>query len=200
MANPRKNFIIKRNFELKKIREKAPHLTSDILNKMANHVNESMQSNIDKGQSFEGGRMKKLKDSTIKLKGSDRVLINRGTDRRNEKAMRGTKIKRATKRKLEAEIYMTGVSGSSSIVKSKSGKQYHVARQDAKAPIGALQNAGYVTAKTSMIPDKKVPPRKWFGINKEMRAGGSRFNRFLAELIMRYKMAGNLNKMKRVKK
>tara|TARA_Y100000593_G_C4201782_1_gene282252 strand:+ start:201 stop:806 length:606 start_codon:yes stop_codon:yes gene_type:complete len=197
--NPRKNFILKRNFELKKIIEDAPHLTKDIINKMINHVNESMQDNIDRGLSFEGKAMRKLKDSTIKLKGSDRKLINRGTNRTNSKAMRGTKIIRASKKKLQAEIHMTGVSGRNSIVRSENGKQYYVKRQNPKAPIGALQNAGYTTSPTSMIPNKKVPARRWFGINRSMRAGGKRFNKFLAELMMRYNMAGKFNSMKNVK-
>lgn len=34
---------------------------------------------------------------------------------------------------------------------------------------GVYHNEGFTTASNSMIPNKKVPKREWFGITKDMQ-------------------------------
>ena len=40
---------------------------------------------------------------------------------------------------------------------------------------GALHNEGFKTASKSMIPDKQVPAREWFGITKDFQEKGKQY-------------------------
>ena len=42
-----------------------------------------------------------------------------------------------------------------------------------------LQNKGFITDSESMVPDKFVPARKWYGIPKTYKEGGTKYNEFL---------------------
>ena len=44
---------------------------------------------------------------------------------------------------------------------------------------GVYHNEGFTTASNSMIPNKKVPKREWFGITKEMKKDGSQYKIFV---------------------
>ena len=193
-----KNVIISKNFELAKIVRKAPHLISSIQNTMINHVNKSIQDNLDAGKDYKGKSFKPLKESTMKIKGHSKPLINRGKSSQSN-SLRSTKIKRATKDDLVSRINMVGKAGNQSNVTGRNGKTYSVKRKKAAYKIGAIHNVGYTTASTSMIPNKTVPARKWFGIPPQMQGGGRQFNKFLDELITKVRKTGYLGRFKRVK-
>ena len=44
---------------------------------------------------------------------------------------------------------------------------------------GVFLYEGFTTSSNSMIPNKKVPARRWFGISKEMRSGGKQYEKFI---------------------
>ena len=46
-----------------------------------------------------------------------------------------------------------------------------------------LQNEGFITDSKSMVPDKSVPARKWYGIPKTYREGGTQYELFLNKII-----------------
>ena len=46
-----------------------------------------------------------------------------------------------------------------------------------------LQNEGFITDDKSMVPNKTVPPRKWYGIPKTYREGGTQYELFLNKII-----------------
>jgi len=46
-----------------------------------------------------------------------------------------------------------------------------------------LQNEGFITDSESMVPDKSVPARKWYGIPKTYREGGTQYELFLNRII-----------------
>ena len=46
-----------------------------------------------------------------------------------------------------------------------------------------LQNEGFITHEKSMIPNKSVPPRKWYGIPKTYKEGGTQYELFLNKII-----------------
>ena len=198
MARNKKNAIIKKNYDLAKMMKKQPTATALIMNRMMTHVNNSIQENLKAGNDYTGGRLASLKETTKRLKGSNRPLINRGKDRQAN-SLRRTKKTPAKKNKLIASLQMTGTAGKSSrIIGDK--KTYTVKRQTASYKHGAIHNVGYKTASTSMIPDKYVPARKWFGLNEDMRGGGKRFNKFLDELTILMRKAGKLRGFKKVRK
>ena len=46
-----------------------------------------------------------------------------------------------------------------------------------------LQNEGFITDSKSMVPDRPVPARKWYGIPKTYREGGTQYELFLNKII-----------------
>lgn len=45
------------------------------------------------------------------------------------------------------------------------------------------QNEGFITGDKSLVPNKSVPPRKWYGIPKTYREGGTKYELFLSKII-----------------
>ena len=72
--------------------------------------------------------------------------------------MENRKLKQATITKPILTIEMTH--------KGRKGYKY-----------GSLHHTGYKTAEGSAIPGKKVPARKWFGVPKSCRKGGSEWKK-----------------------
>ena len=44
---------------------------------------------------------------------------------------------------------------------------------------GVYHNEGFVTDENSMIKNKKVPKREWFGITKDMKTDGKQYKTFV---------------------
>ena len=46
-----------------------------------------------------------------------------------------------------------------------------------------LQNEGFTTSSESMVPNRNVPARKWYGIPKTYKEGGTQYELFLNKTI-----------------
>jgi hypothetical protein len=57
---------------------------------------------------------------------------------------------------------------------------------------GVYHNEGFTTASNSMIPNKKVPKREWFGITKDMQKNGSQYKKFVEMTL--FKLSQSLKK------
>ena len=45
------------------------------------------------------------------------------------------------------------------------------------------QNEGFITGDKSLVPNRSVPARKWYGIPKTYREGGTQYELFLNKII-----------------
>ena len=141
----------KRNYDPKKLAAKMDTIWIDAFKPMIRELNLQIQRGITTSTDIDGKNFKRLKKSTTSIrkkrgqKTQPPLLI--------DGEMRKTKIIQATKTKPSFEIEMTG--------KNK-GVYY-----------GSLHNQGFTSS--GMIPGKKVPARKWFGIPKEYKKGGRKY-------------------------
>ena len=141
----------KRNYDPRKLARELDTVWIDAFKPMIRELNLEIQTGIATSTDVDGKKFKNLKKSTTdirKRRGQPEQPPLKITGK-----MRGTKIIQATKAKPSFEIVMTG--------KSK-GVYY-----------GVLHNEGFTTG--GMIPGKKVPARKWFGIPIEYKKGGKRY-------------------------
>ena len=141
----------KRNFDPKKLAAKMDTVWIDAFKPMIRELNLQIQSSITNSTDIDGKKFKRLKKSTTSIR------KKRGQPKQPplkiSGKMRGTKIIQATKTKPSFEIEMTG---------TNKGVYY-----------GSLHNQGFTSS--GMIPGKKVPARKWFGIPKEYKKGGRKY-------------------------
>ena len=159
IAGPRSPIRARASFDTKRL---ANHLDSILvhhLNRMGRTLNDEIQNGLDIGLDIDGKRIEKLSRSTMKIrlreKSGVKPLVKPGT-------MRKTKLELATKSNLKFIIRMVGKS-------KRTGKHY-----------GAFHNQGYRNAgPPSWFPGAKVPKRKWFGITKSMKPGGTGFNKVM---------------------
>ena len=142
---------VKRNYDPKKLAAKMDTIWIDAFKPMIRELNIQIQSSIRTSTDIDGKKFKRLKKSTTDIR-KQRGQPEQPPLKITEK-MRGTKIIQATKTKPSFEIVMTG--------KNK-GVYY-----------GVLHNEGFTTG--GMIPGKKVPARNWFGIPKEYKKGGRKY-------------------------
>ena len=141
----------KRNYNVRKLGDSVTQAFIDAFRPMVNELNRQILETTEKSIDIHGKKFKSLKKSTTSIRkkrgqAPQPPLLITGK-------MRGTQIITATPNKLSFEIKMTG---------QKKGVHY-----------GALHNEGFTTG--GMIPGKKVPARTWFGIPKEFKKGGKRF-------------------------
>jgi len=54
---------------------------------------------------------------------------------------------------------------------------------------GALHHTGYTTSPESLLPNKKVPARKWFGIPESFQPGGDEFEKMKLNVFLQVKNA-----------
>lgn len=160
----------RKTFDLNKLANK---LGDDIifrgLNVMGARLNKSIQDNLDNGIDVNGKPFEQLKDVTKQFGGSQPL--------RRSKKMSKTKLTKATKSDPSYKIEMKGFAGSSD-------DQGRKRKKGARTLYGALHNQenGYTTSSKSMIPNRKVPQRKWFGITKDMKPGGSNYEKAIKEI------------------
>ena len=150
-------------FDFAKLKNKLKTIFKDEINVLGSGINNAIQQGIDAGKDIEGSSFASLKDSTI-MTGGSKILERSGT-------MRSTQKFPAEENDLKVEIKMTGKS-------TRTGKFY-----------GAYHNTGYTNPPGSWYPGKEVPKREWFGISKEMRIGGSEFEKRLVEIKSRIENA-----------
>jgi len=141
----------RRNYSVKKLGDSVTQAFIDAFRPMVNELNRQILETTEKSIDIHGKSFKSLKKSTTSIRkkrgqAPQPPLLITGK-------MRGTKIVPAKTNKLSFEIEMTG--------------------QRRNVYYGALHNKGFTTG--GMIPGKKVPARTWFGIPKEVKKGGKRF-------------------------
>lgn len=155
----------KRNYSYAKGARLINGIIKDTLNQMANHVNESIQRGIDNKRDVNGKPFKPLStESTLPIRnfrGQGFTPLDTMKSQRARK-LRNTKIKRATLNKLASKIFMN-------------------------TEYGVYHNEGFTTGSKSMIPNKKVPARNWFGIPKDMAAGGKSYENFIRLALFQIK-------------
>ena len=160
----------RRNYSFDKAAKKIRLIIADTLNDMARYQNESIQRGIDTQTDIKGAKFAKLStESTLPIRnrrGQGFTPLDRMKGARQKK-LRNTKIDRATVSKLVSRVVMM---------------ERH----------GIFHNEGFTTGSNSMIPNKKVPKREWFGITKEMQKNGSQYKKFV-EMIA-FKLARSLQK------
>ena len=164
---------VKRNYNLNKFGNSFIQAFIDAYKPMINELNRQIYETTERSVDIHGKKFKSLKKSTTnirKQRGQPEQPPLKITGK-----MRGTKILQATKAKPSFEIEMTG----------QRGNVYY----------GSLHNEGFTTG--GMIPGKKVPARNWFGIPKEYKKGGKRYEE--ASRQMRFRLRRSLQSaMKKV--
>jgi len=160
------NIKASKNFSFSKSSEAIGTIVSRTLNKMARHLNASIQKGIDTSTDIHGNKFTKLsKDSTLPIRNRrnhgftplDTAKVTK-SGRASSKSLRATRITTAKPKDL-----FRGMTSKIRMV------QDH----------GLFHNDGFTTGSKSMIPNKTVPKREWFGITKEMKPGGSAYDNFV---------------------
>ena len=162
---------LKKNFDFNKI--KIDQMSSAWLNILANHINVSIQEGLDKSVDLDGKPFAPVSEFTKSSiqdgKPHKKPLVRSGR-------MSETRKLPSTPTKLTFII-------KGGILKSKKrwnivvdGKKSSGTRETNKINYGALHNKGYTTDDNSMIPNKKVEEREWFGIPDSFDVGGKDWN------------------------
>ena len=155
-----------KNFSFSKSSEAIGTIVARTLNKMARHLNASIQKGIDTSTDIHGNKFKRLsEDSTLPIRNKRKhgftpldTMQTTASGRQSSRSLRATRITTAKPKDL-----FRGMTSKIRMV------QDH----------GLFHNEGFVTGKTSMIPNKKVEKREWFGITNEMKPGGSAYENFV---------------------
>tara|TARA_Y100000310_G_scaffold55597_1_gene50972 strand:- start:1752 stop:2240 length:489 start_codon:yes stop_codon:yes gene_type:complete len=151
-------------FDFNKLQSKLKTIFKDELNVLGNGINKAIQDGIDAGKDIEGNNFEPLHDIT-KMTGGSKILERTGN-------MKKTNKDPAKENDLKFVITGVGV--------GRKGKHY-----------GAFHNqeGGYTNPPGSWFPGTTVNQRKWFGISKEMRIGGSEFDKRILEIRARIESA-----------
>ena len=153
---------VKSTYSFSKLEKKLNGIAIEALNTLANGLNADIQKNIDDSRDVDGKSFDRMEESTLnirKMRGDGTKVLARPSSNKYKGVKKGklrqTRIKRPTPSNLSFEIAMVG---------KWRGTTY-----------GVLHNEGFTTASDSMIPGKKVPARKWFGITKDFRENGQAY-------------------------
>ena len=175
---------VTRNFSFAKLVE-SPAL-SEWLNQYGNRINQSIQKGLQTGTDIYGNKFEPGGDFTHRSvqdgHAHKRPLIRSGRLQNSVKKLP------ATLTKLSFTI--------KSKVKSKKrwnieidGKKSKGTRTAMGINYGAMHNQGvkiaYKTSDKSLIPNKTVPSRIWFGISPKFLVGGSEWN-IMVDLLQSY--------------
>ena len=158
----------KRNYSFKKAGNKIQDVIAEMLTDMARYQNESIQRGIDTQTDINGKKYTKLSTiSTLPIRnrrghGFTPLDTMKGA---RQKKLRNTKVVRANRGSLVSQVLML---------------EKH----------GVYHNEG-VPKSGGMIEDKEIPKREWFGITKEMKRGGSQYEKFLKMAFHKIKPAFN---------
>ena len=172
---------LKKNFDFNKI--KINDISSTWLTQVANHINLSIQEGLKTATDIKGKRFKSGGEFTHKSvqdgAAHKRPLVRSGR-------MGETRVLRPTPKKLSFKI-------NSGVKKSKSrwnlvvdGSKSSGTRASSGINYGELHNTGYKTHGDSMIPNKTVPKREWFGIPKPMLPDGPQWNKFALQFNLTF--------------
>ena len=157
--------IVKKSFSNRKLAGILDDMMAERLNIMGKNVLDGIHNNLDMGLDINDNKFEPLSDITSamrmsKAKGTQPLVITGN--------MRKTKLTRASRNNQVYTIELVGKS-------KRTGKIY-----------GAFHNEGYRNGPSpSWFPGAKVPKRKWFGITKEMRPGGSDYKKAMEQIRIR---------------
>tara|TARA_Y100000401_G_scaffold98144_1_gene85807 strand:+ start:3583 stop:4074 length:492 start_codon:yes stop_codon:yes gene_type:complete len=159
----------RRNYSFAKAGNKIKSIIAETLTDMARYQNESLQRGIDTQTDIKGSKFAKLTTTTLLIRNKRKhgflpLDTMKGV---RQKKLRNTKINPARPNNLVSQVLMLTEHG-----------VYH--------------NEGFTTGSTSMIPNKKVPKREWFGITKEMQKNGTQYKKFVEMSL--FKLARSLKK------
>ena len=158
---------VKPNFDFDKLAKSVAF--SLWLNQYGNGINASIQDGLKKSVDIHGNRFKSSSEFTHNSvhdgHAHKRPLVRSGR-------MSDTRKSPATPKKLKFTI-------KGGIKKSKArwnlvvdGKKYSGTRKSKGVNYGAIHNKKRKTHKDSLIPNKTVPKREWFGIPSSFLVGG----------------------------
>ena len=161
----------KRNYSFKKAASAINGIIAETLTDMVRYQNEAIQAGIDNSRDIEGNAFEKLSEkSTLPIRNRRKQgftpLDTMKLGRR--KKLRHLKVIPATETEFVAKIVMT-------------------------AKYGVYHNEGFDAKGWFKNNPKKVPARNWFGVTKDMRAGGRRYENYVRMSLM--KMAQSLRKL-----
>ena len=147
----------RRDYSFIKAANKLLDIIAETLTDMARYQNESIQRGIDTQTDIKGAKFAKLSTvSTLPIRnkrGQGFTPLDRMKGERQKK-LRNTKMVPANRETFVSQVLML-------------------------TKYGIYHNDGFTTGSNSMIPGKKVPQREWFGITKEMKKGGSQYEKFV---------------------
>ena len=148
---------IRRTYSFKKLQRKFPGIVVDIVNVIGRRLTKSIMDGIDRGEDINGHSFKSLSPNTKALGGNKPL-------KRTGKMQKGLRKYPATISKHQFIIEMTA--------KSR-GSTY-----------GAFHNQGYINSNKpkQWFKGAEIPKREWFGITKDMKAGGSELNKAMKEI------------------
>jgi len=153
---------VKSTYSFSKLEKKLNGIAIEALNTLMNGLNADIQKNIVDSRDIDGKSFTSMRKSTVnirKMRGDGTKVLHRNPSNSYKGVKKGklrqTRIKRPTPSNLSFEIAMVG---------KWRGTTY-----------GVLHNEGFTTSSKSMIPGKKVPARKWFGITKDFREKGQAY-------------------------
>ena len=159
----------KRNYSFKKATKLITNIIADTLSQMAVYQNESIQRGLSSSVDINGKSFEKLKQSTLDIRnkrGQGFTPLDRMKGERQKK-LRNTKVIPAKPSKLVSQVKM-------------------------QTDYGVYHNEGFKTGSNSMIPDKKVPKREWFGITKDMRKNGAQYEKYVRMSLRRIVKSVNI--------
>ena len=150
---------IKKTFSFKKLEKKMPGIIASTINVIGNRLVKSIKDNVKSGRDIDGSSFEPLKDSTKALGGKKPLF-------RSGKMIKG--IKKTPAEAGDDPKFILEMTSESR------GEVY-----------GAFHNMGYKNSPDSWFPNAEVPKRKWFGLTKEMKPGGSEFKKAIKEIHKR---------------
>tara|TARA_S200002703_G_scaffold160073_1_gene176550 strand:- start:1638 stop:2159 length:522 start_codon:yes stop_codon:yes gene_type:complete len=165
----------KRNYSYKKASRLINGIISETLTDMARYQNQSIQQGIDTSTDINGKKFKKLSEASTlpirqrRMQGFTPLQTMKignigasGADLQSSKSLRATKIIKAKQSSLISKVIMVNKHG-----------VYH------------NQKGGFTTG--GMIKGAKVEQREWFGMTKDMKAGGSQYKKFVKMTMTKIK-------------
>ena len=172
----------KKNYSFAKMSKEFPKIMAEGISSLGRGIQRAIQENIEKGVDIDGNSFDSLSpDSTIPIRNAggygSKPLIKTGG---REKGLRQTKFTPASSKNLKFKIEMVAKNKSEDVVYGRKVK-----RKASGLHYGAFHNQGYITDSDSMIPNKKVPARKWFGIPKSAQPKGEHYKKAMLELKLR---------------
>ena len=158
----------RRNYSFKKAAGLISGIIATSLSDMAVYQNEAIQAGIRDKKDIDGKSFVKLKESTLQIRNRRKqgfTPLDRMKGERQKK-LRNTKVHKATKGKLVSKVEMLTSYG-----------VFH------------NQEGGFKVQNRFMKEEKQVPQRKWFGITKDMKRGGQKYETYIRRALYKINLS-----------